>query len=233
MCTSQNNIWIKDDPTFIFTRKGGMLITSHDIDHADLRPTFGARKDMNKVTQPPTHISPQTTWMLAVRDRRDRAAFSALFDHFAPRLKGFVMRSGTGSAQAEEIVQDVMLTVWRKAEQFDPARAQVSAWIYKIARNRQIDVIRKEGRPLPDELGEDPSTEPDASQILAVEQEISQLKQALERLKPDQREIIKQAYLGELTQQEISAQTGLPLGTIKSRIRLGLERLRHEMKDLR
>lgn len=188
---------------------------------------------MSKVTQPPTQISQQTTWMLAVRDRRDRAAFSSLFDHFAPRLKGFVMRSGTGSAQAEEIVQEVMLTVWRKAEQFDPARAQVSAWIYKIARNRQIDVIRKEGRPLPDELGKDPSSEPDASQILAVEQEISQLKQALERLKPDQREIIKQAYLGELTQQEISAQTGLPLGTIKSRIRLGLERLRHEMKDLR
>lgn len=210
-----------------------MLLTCHDIDHADWRPTFGARKDMNEVTQPPTQISPQTTWMLAVRDRRDRAAFSALFDHFAPRLKGFVMRSGAGSAQAEEIVQDVMLTVWRKAEQFDPARAQVSAWIYRIARNRQIDVIRKEGRPLPDELGEDPSTELDASQILAVEQEISQLKKALERLKPDQREIIKQAYLGELTQQEISAQTGLPLGTIKSRIRLGLERLRHEMKDLR
>ena len=140
-----------------------MLITSHDIDHADWRPIIEARKDMKKVTQPPTQISPQTTWMLAVRDRRDRAAFSALFDHFAPRLKGFVMRSGTGSAQAEEIVQDVMLTVWRKAEQFDPARAQVSAWIYKIARNRQIDVIRKEGRPLPDELGEDQSTEPDAS----------------------------------------------------------------------
>lgn len=231
--TSRNNIWIKNDPTFIRARNGRMLIASHDIDLADWHPNDGVRKDMNKVTPPPTKISPQTTWMLAVRDHRDREAFSALFDHFAPRLKGFFMRSGSGAAQAEEIVQEVLLTVWRKAEQFDPARAQVSAWIYQIARNRQIDVIRKEGRPMPDELREDQAAEPDASQILAVEQETTQLKQALERLKPDQREIIKQAYLGELTQQEISTQTGLPLGTIKSRIRLGLERLRHELKDLR
>ncbi|MBZ0128303.1 MAG: sigma-70 family RNA polymerase sigma factor [Rhodobacteraceae bacterium] len=171
--------------------------------------------------------------MLAVRDHRDRAAFAALFDHFAPRLKGFIMRSGTGSAQAEEIIQDVMLTVWRKSAQFDPARAQVSAWIYQIARNRQIDIIRKERRPLPDELGEDPGAEPDASQIMAIEQEAGQLKLALARLKPDQRDIIEKAYLGELTHQEISTQTGLPLGTIKSRIRLGLERLRHELKGLR
>ncbi len=135
--------------------------------------------------------------------------------------------------EAEEIVQDVMLTVWRKAEQFDPARAQVSSWIYQIARNRKIDVIRKEGRPMPEEFGEDPGAEPDASQILAVEQEARQLKQALAKLKPEQQDIIKKAYLGELTHQEISNQTGLPLGTIKSRIRLGLERLRHDLKDMR
>ncbi len=143
------------------------------------------------------------------------------------------MRSGTGSGQAEEIVQDVMLTVWRKAELFDPARAQVSAWIYQIARNRQIDVIRKENRPLPEELGEAPGTEPDASQILGIEQEAGRLKQALARLTPDQREIIERAYMGDLSHQEISTLTGLPLGTIKSRIRLGLERLRHELKELR
>nr|WP_049836188.1 sigma-70 family RNA polymerase sigma factor [Octadecabacter temperatus] len=171
--------------------------------------------------------------MIAVRNDRDRDAFALLFDHFAPRLKGFIMRTGTGSGQAEEIVQDVMLTVWRKADQFDPERAQVSAWVYQITRNRQIDVIRKENKPLPEELGEDPSAEPDASQILAVEQEAGQLKGALERLKPDQREMIEKAYLGELTHQEISTQTGLPLGTIKSRIRLGLEKLRHELKELR
>nr|WP_319948442.1 sigma-70 family RNA polymerase sigma factor [uncultured Shimia sp.] len=171
--------------------------------------------------------------MLAVRDARDKAAFSELFDYFGPRLKGFVMRSGMSAAQAEEVVQDVMLTVWRKADLFDPHRAQVSAWIYQIARNRQIDVIRKEKRPIPEELREDPEVEPDASQILAVEQEAGKLKDALARLTENQRVILEKAYLGELTHQEISAQTGLPLGTIKSRIRLGLERLRHELGELR
>jgi len=143
------------------------------------------------------------------------------------------MRSGTSNAQAEEIVQDVMLTVWRKSNQFDPKRAQVSAWIYQIARNRQIDMFRKNGRPLPEELKHEPDSEPDASALLAIEQEANLLKRALNRLKPDQRDIIQKAYLGELTHQEISTQTGLPLGTIKSRIRLGLERLRHELKDIR
>lgn len=191
------------------------------------------RKDRSKVKQSPPQISALTAAMLAVRDDRDRDAFVLLFDHFAPRLKGFVMRTGTGSGQAEEIVQEVMLTVWRKADQFDPERAQVSAWIYQITRNRQIDVLRKENRPLPEELSHNVDQEPDAGQIMAVEQEADQLKDALGRLKPDQRDIIEQAYLGELTHQEISTQTGLPLGTIKSRIRLGLERLRHELKELR
>ena len=176
--------------------------------------------------------SRETTWMIAVRDRRDRQAFASLFDHFAPRLKGFIMRSNTPAHQAEEIVQDVMLTVWRKAALFDPHRAPVSAWIYKIARNRQIDIIRKENRPVPEELKLDPQSEPDASQILGVQQEAEQLKTALAALSDQQKDVIVRAYMGDLTHQEISDQTGLPLGTIKSRIRLGLARLRHELKDL-
>lgn len=191
-------------------------------------------RESERQSVPPeqTAISEQTAWMLRVRDQRDRTAFVSLFDHFAPRLKGFVMRNGTSADLAEEIVQDVMLTVWRKAAQFDPHRAQVSAWIYQITRNRQIDMARKLSRPMPEELAEDPTDQPDASQILAVEQEVGQLKAALARLSADQREMIEKAYLGELTHQEISAMTGLPLGTVKSRIRLGLERLRHELKDL-
>ena len=210
-----------------------MLIESTDIVCAAPRAPLMPRKDRSQVTPPTVEASPQTRWMLAVRDSRDREAFGALFDHFAPRLKGIFMRSGTSAAQAEEIVQDVMLTVWRRAASFDPHRGQVSAWIYQIARNRHIDLVRKERRPMPEELREDPGTEPDASQILAVEQEAVQLQKALARLKPDQREIIEKAYMGELTHQEISAQTGIPLGTIKSRIRLGLERLKHELKGLR
>lgn len=178
-------------------------------------------------------ISQQTLWMIAVRDNRDKAAFAALFDYFAPRLKGFIMRSGTGSGQAEEVVQEVLLTVWHKAHLYDPGRAEVASWIYQIARNRQIDKIRKENRAVPEELHTEESTEPDAGQVLGLQQETARLKDAIATLKPEQREMIEKAYLGELTHQQIREQTGLPLGTIKSRIRLGLERLRHELKHIR
>ena len=180
-----------------------------------------------------TDYSKQTAWMLAVRDNRDRESFAMLFDYFAPRLKGVVIKGGVSGAAAEDIVQDVMLTVWRKSHQFDPHRAQVSAWIFQIARNRRIDLARKESRPLPEELNLPADLEEDATQIIAMEQEAGHLMSALAQLKPEQREMIERAYLGELTHKEISDQTGLALGTVKSRIRLGLERLRHDLKGMR
>ena len=193
-----------------------------------------AEKAPDVVTHSPeTEFSEQTRWMLAVRDRQDRAAFGYLFDYFAPRLKGVAMRSGMAGDAAEDIAQDVMLTVWRKAAQFDPHRAQVSAWIFQIARNRRIDVVRKDRRPIPEELAAADEVEDDSGQILAMEEEAAHLTAALARLKPDQRAMIEKAYLGELTHQEISTESGLALGTVKSRIRLGLERLRHELKGMR
>jgi len=182
---------------------------------------------------PEETYSEQTVLMLAVRDRRDRAAFGQLFDYFAPRLKGVAIRSGLGSGPAEDVAQEVMLTVWRKADKYDPHRAPVSAWIFQIARNRRIDLVRKENRPLPEEIKIADDLEHDAGQILAMEQEAGQLKTALDLLAPDQRDMIEKAYLGELTHKEISDKTGLALGTVKSRIRLGLERLRHELKGMR
>ncbi|RKT35023.1 RNA polymerase sigma-70 factor (ECF subfamily) [Roseovarius halotolerans] len=210
-----------------------MLMLDLDTSRAGPIVPVMPSEEGKKVSQENTELSQQTVWMLAVRDNRDSEAFAALFDFFAPRLKAFIMRSGLSAHQSEEIVQDVMLTVWRKAAMFDPHRAQVSAWIYQIARNRQIDILRRERRPMPEELHEEPGSEADASQILALEQEARRLKAALGQLRPDQREIIEKAYMGELTHQEISQQTGLPLGTIKSRIRLGLDRLRHELRELK
>lgn len=184
------------------------------------------------VTQPPT-LTDQTQWMLAVRDQRDKAAFGLLFDHYAPRLKGMLVRGGAAPAQAEDVVQDVMLTLWRKAHLFDPDRAQVSAWVYRIARNRNVDLARKAARAIPEELAPEQADDTDTAQALALEQEAAQLRDAISRLKPDQKAMIEKAYLGELTHSEITEATGLPLGTVKSRIRLGLEKLRHELKGLR
>lgn len=180
-----------------------------------------------------TSYTEQTEWMLKVRDAGDRAAFAMLFDHFAPRLRGMLMKNGFGGAQADDVIQDVMLSVWRKAHSFNPERANVSGWIFQIARNRQIDVIRKERRPMPEELAMPESTDIDGEQVLGIEQEAANLRAAIARLNPEQRDLVQKAYLGELTHSEIQAQTGLPLGTIKSRIRLGLERLRHELKGER
>lgn len=178
--------------------------------------------------------SPPTQWLQAVRDQRDKAAFRALFGHFAPRLKTMFQRNGFSGAQAEEIVQDVLLTVWRKAEQFDATRAEASSWIYGIARNRMIDVIRKDRRPLPEEVQTDDETRAeDPAQILALGQEVSRLRQALDALPEQQRVLVEHAYLGELSHSEIETLTGLPLGTVKSRIRLGLDRLRHSLRELR
>ncbi|WP_424931644.1 sigma-70 family RNA polymerase sigma factor [Amaricoccus macauensis] len=188
---------------------------------------------MDCETSRPDQLSDATIWLLAVRDERDRTAFAKLFDHFSPRLKAMLMKTGLNSGAAEDVLQDVMLSVWRKASQFDPHRAEASAWIYRIARNRRIDLARREGRPVPDEIANEPEAQSDAGMILALDQEARRLREALGNLAPEQSAIIEKAYLGELTHREISTETGLPLGTIKSRIRLGLERLRHELKDLR
>ena len=178
----------------------------------------------------PFAYSAQTTWMLAVRDQRDKAAFARLFDHFGPRLRGMLMRSGVSAAQAEDIAQDVMLSVWRKAASFNPERADVAGWVFQIARNRKIDIIRRERRPVPEDLSEPTIDEADGEQIVALEQEAAKLRAALSALSPEQRSVVERAYIGDLTHAEIQAETGLPLGTIKSRIRLGIERLRHELK---
>ena len=168
--------------------------------------------------------------VIKVRDERDRAAFAALFEHFAPRIKGFLIKSGADATTAEECAQDTMTTLWRKAGQFDPSRASVSTWIFTIARNRRIDLLRREARPEPEELPWGPEPEPDQADRVALQQETEQLSQAIAQLPPAQRDLIEKAYFGELTQSEISRITGLPLGTIKSRLRLALDRLRHAMK---
>lgn len=166
----------------------------------------------------------------AVRDNQDRAAFAELFGYFAPRVKSFLMKSGASPDLAEECTQEVMATLWNKAHMFDPTKASVSTWIFTIARNRKIDILRKQRRPEPEDLPWGPEAEPDQADAIGLQQETEQLGQALATLPEEQRKLIERAYFGELTHSQIAAETGLPLGTIKSRIRLALDRLRHAMK---
>ncbi len=165
-----------------------------------------------------------------IRDAGDEAAFARIFAHFAPRVKAFLMRSGTQASVAEEVAQDVMATLWHKAHLFDPSRASVATWIFTIARNRRIDTVRRARRPEPEDLPWGPKPEPEQADALALQQESAALGEALAILPEKQRVLIEKAYFDDLSHSEIAEATGLPLGTIKSRIRLALDRLRHEMK---
>jgi RNA polymerase sigma-70 factor (ECF subfamily) len=167
--------------------------------------------------------------LIRVRDQRDEAAFAELFRHFAPRVKGFLMKSGAAAGVAEDCAQDVMAVLWQKAHLFDPARASVATWVFTIARNRRIDALRKARRPEPEDLPWGPEAEPDQQEALEMQQETDRLGEAIAQLPEKQRVLIERAYFGDLSHTEIAAETGLPLGTIKSRIRLALERLRHRM----
>lgn len=173
-----------------------------------------------------------TDWaekVAAIATRQDRAAFAEVFRHFAPRVKAFLIKSGADETLAEECMQDVMTTLWRKSGLYDPGRASVSTWIFTIARNRRIDLVRKMARPEPEDLPWGPEAEPDQADVLALRQDTERLAGALKELPEKQRVLIERAYFGDMTHSEIAEETGLPLGTIKSRIRLALERLRHNM----
>lgn len=167
--------------------------------------------------------------LVAVGSQRDRDAFEMVFRHYGPRIKAFMMRSGLSNGAAEDVMQDVMVAVWRKAHLFDPTRAGASAWVFSVARNRRIDVVRRTRRPEPEELPWGP--EPDVAQAdaLAMQEDSRRLADAIAQLPPKQRDLVERAFFGEMSHSEIAATTGLPLGTIKSRLRLAMDRLRHAM----
>ncbi len=167
----------------------------------------------------------------AVAVRADRAAFSALFTHFGPRVKAYLQRGGIGAPQAEDMTQDVFLTVWRKAGQFDPARADAGAWIFTIARNIKIDILRRSRLVLP---GDDPSDDvpvPQADALVANKQVAESVRLAMETLPEDQITILRLAFFEDLTHGEIEQRLGVPLGTVKSRLRLAMTKLRRVLKD--
>ncbi|KAB7616033.1 sigma-70 family RNA polymerase sigma factor [Amylibacter sp. SFDW26] len=188
------------------------------------------RQGGKAVTTQKTEVAEFNQCLVNIATSQDKKAFAVLFAHFAPRIKSFLMKAGATEGTAEECVQETMATVWRKSKQFDPKRASASTWIFTIARNKRIDVIRKRNRPEPDEVLWGPVEEPDAQDIIATAQESELLTKAVSNLPDKQQDLVKRAFYGDLSHKEIAVETGLPLGTIKSRLRLALEKLRHEMK---
>ncbi|MBL4804089.1 MAG: sigma-70 family RNA polymerase sigma factor [Alphaproteobacteria bacterium] len=168
----------------------------------------------------------------AIAENEDKEAFIALFEHFAPRIKSFLMKGGANPELADELAQETMLTIWNKAERYNPKQAAASTWIFTIARNKRIDSIRKTKRYDPDPsdpilLADDG---PSPRQHALHKEEMDVLAKALETLPEEQAELVKKSFFEDKSHAVIAEETGIPLGTVKSRIRLALERLRGDSK---
>ena len=169
----------------------------------------------------------------SIASTSDAHAFKILFNYFAPRVKSFMLRSGLSEGAAEEVAQETLLTVWRKAEQYNSDLAAVSTWIFTIARNKKIDKFRKDARPLPDvndpsfSLQEEISPEEFTSQSL----DSDRLYEALETLPEDQKQVLVLSFIKDNPHREIAETLEIPLGTVKSRIRLGLARLKLSIEE--
>ena len=167
----------------------------------------------------------------AIATHEDRVAFAHLFEYFAPRIKTYMQRSGATEASAEELAQETMLTVWRKASLFNTASAGAKAWIFAIARNLRIDAFRREHRGGVFETSEieaefqiDQAPLPDSN--LAATQSEELVRSALTELSPDQMRVIELSFFEEKAHAEIAQILEIPLGTVKSRLRLAMSRLR-------
>jgi len=170
----------------------------------------------------------------AVATTRDRAAFAELFEYFAPRLRAYMRRLGVGDAALDDLVQEIMINVWRRASLYDPAKATVSTWVFTIARNKRIDVIRRESRPEydpndPSLVGE-PQISPD--QVASSLQDASYVRGALEKLPVEQAQVLKMSFFQDKSHSIIAEELKLPLGTVKSRMRLGMQRIRMFLEDV-
>ena len=169
----------------------------------------------------------------AVAQRRDRECFAALFEYFAPRVKTYLLRLGMPASAADELAQETLLTVWRRADSFDPARAHASTWIFTIARNLRIDMLRRGGRDRPtDYAGDELLVSSPGDDYLAAERH-QKVSDALKTLPADQAEVIRMSFFEEKPHPAIAMELGIPLGTVKSRVRLAMNRLRTVLEDIR
>ncbi|MEM9600316.1 MAG: sigma-70 family RNA polymerase sigma factor [Pseudomonadota bacterium] len=194
--------------------------------------------------QPKQRAAPQTAkslsaskrdaiWLEAIAKDRDAQALTALFDVYTPKLKGWLMARGAAGATAEDVVQDVMLKVWTGAQMFDPAKASFATWVYRMTRNRWIDHQRKHGRvdvrdpELMKVIADDEV--PSAETGFMAQQDTEWLSREIDKLTPSQQTAIRMAYMEFKTHKQISDETGLPLGTVKTRIRSAMQALKTNM----
>ncbi len=175
-----------------------------------------------------------TECLLEVGSRRSVQAFETLFTHYGPRIRAFMIKRGADKALAEELMQETMMQIWYKAALFDPARGSVSSWTFTVARNVRIDAYRKSKRPEFDP--NDPAFVPEdvqpADRELEARDDASRLRMALSKLPPEQSKLLELSFFEEISHSSIAERMNLPLGTVKSRIRLAFSRLRDALGEM-
>ncbi len=169
--------------------------------------------------------------IVSIARRQDRTAFAELFNRFAPRVKAFMRRNGASDSLAEEIAQEAMLAVWRKAQLFDPAVSGAATWIFTNARNQRIDAIRRESRGGATRVDQveaeyEVDETPAADVRMAAAQSETRLREAMSTLPREQLKVIEMSFFEEKAHSEIAETLRIPLGTVKSRVRLAMKRLR-------
>ena len=182
------------------------------------------------------YLSSADHWALlmrAVAERRDRAAFTEIFDHYTPRLEAYLHRLGLDTGLAEEIAQDVMVTLWRKAELFDSQKSSLATWLYRIARNRRIDLARRSRTDYVDPQSPailDIAEERRFETEIDGQQRDDIVRGLIVELPVEQRDLVRLAFYEGLSHSQIAERTGVPLGTVKSRLRLAFTRLRRALE---
>lgn len=188
----------------------------------------GTNPAIRRTVQTMTGPADYSAKILRIAQRSDKAAFAELFGYYAPRIKGFFMRGGMAPGQAEELAQETMLMLWRKAYLFDPAKASASTWIFTIARNLRVDAIRRERYPAAHLMEEhEPDFEPSPSEMLLRLEGETLVRTAMQKLSPEQMSVIQLHYFDDKPHSEIARTLDLPLGTVKSRLRLAMQHLRN------
>jgi len=170
----------------------------------------------------------------AIAERQDRQAFMQVYRYFAPKVKSFLMGKGLTPAAADDVLQEVMLAVWKKAGSYDAAKAKLSTWVFTIARYKYIDRLRHEGRRPTESADFDlhESEDMHSGDEVLQEQRQDSVQLAIEKLPANQQSVIFLSFIKGLAHSEIAEQLGIPLGTVKSRIRRSFALLREELADL-
>ena len=168
-----------------------------------------------------------------IAERADPAAFRELYEAYGPRVKAYMMRQGADAGTAEDLAQETLLTVWRKAALYAGDRGSMTTWVFAIARNLRIDRLRREvpWQELPEGRLTEASSEPLPDEAMAEKERQERVQAALAELPPEQKDVVILAYLEGLSHSEIAERLGMPLGTVKSRMRIAYQKIRQTLEN--